>query len=100
MPYIRKYADISFDPAKREWTLRNRGLDLADAPLIFAGEVRTALDDRRDYGEDRYITAGVLRERLVVVVWTPRGTSRHIISMRYCHEREARYWRGGADGSR
>jgi uncharacterized DUF497 family protein len=85
--------DISFDAAKRQWTLEKRGLDFADAARVSAGEVRTALDDRRDYREDRYITAGLLRGRLVVMVWTPRGQTRHIISMRHCHEREARRWR-------
>jgi uncharacterized DUF497 family protein len=36
-----------------------RGLDFADAGQVFAGEVRTAVDDRRDYGEDRYITPDI-----------------------------------------
>jgi uncharacterized DUF497 family protein len=27
---------------------------------------------------------------LVVFVWTPRGVARRIISMRHCHEREAK----------
>jgi uncharacterized DUF497 family protein len=90
---MRKLVGISFDPTKRERTLVERGLDFADAALVFDGEVRTAPDERRDYGEDRYITAGHLRGRLVVMVWTPRGQSRHVISMRHCHEREARRWR-------
>jgi uncharacterized DUF497 family protein len=27
---------ITFDPAKREWTLRERSLDFHDAPKVFA----------------------------------------------------------------
>lgn len=51
-------------------------------------------DDRRDYGEARLITVGFLHARMVVVVWTPRGTDRHVISMRKANEREkARYGR-------
>ncbi|MBM5812776.1 MAG: BrnT family toxin [Gammaproteobacteria bacterium] len=57
---------------------------------VFAGTHLTRVDDRCDYGEVRYVTAGWLDSRLVVFVWTPRGTARRIISMRYCHEREAR----------
>jgi uncharacterized DUF497 family protein len=53
--------DISFDPAKRATTLRERGLDFADAGLVFAQEVATDQGTRRDYGEDRSITAGYLR---------------------------------------
>jgi uncharacterized DUF497 family protein len=60
--------DISFDPAKRTITLRERGLDFADAELVFAREVATGQDTRRDYGEDRYITAGYLKDRMVVIV--------------------------------
>lgn len=78
----------SWDDAKRRATLAERGLDFADAELIFAGKHFTRLDDRRDYGEARFITAGWLGERFAIVVWTPRGGSRRIISMRYGHDRE------------
>ncbi|AZG07708.1 BrnT family toxin [Pigmentiphaga sp. H8] len=43
--------------------------------------------------ECRYITLGLLDERLVVAVWTLRGNSRRIISFRKANEREQkRYW--------
>lgn len=88
--------DISFDPAKRAITLEKRGLDFADAGKVFADEVFTALDDRKDYGEDRHNTAGYLNGRLVVMTWTPRGTARRIISMRHAHADEERRWRDAA----
>jgi uncharacterized DUF497 family protein len=81
---------IACDPAKREETLRERGLDMRRAKEVFAGVHLTRVDDRFDYGEPRFITTGWLNSRLVVFVWTPRGTARRIISMRYCHEREAK----------
>ncbi len=84
---------ITFDPAKREWTLQQRGIDFADAVAVFNGPTVTQEDDRFDYGEVRYVTAGFLRERMVIVVWTPREEARHIISMRFCHEREEKRWR-------
>lgn len=83
---------ITFDPAKRAATLQHRGLDFADAARVFAGRHATAPDDRRDYGEPRFITAGELNGRLVVLVWTPRGDARRMISMRYGHAKEARRW--------
>lgn len=84
--------DISFDPAKRNQTLAERGLDFADAGLVFAGVTATIPDLRRDYGEDRYITIGRLSGRRVVLVLTPRGGARRIISMRYAHaSEEARF---------
>lgn len=79
---------ITFDPAKREWTLQKRGLDFADAKLVFAGDTLDVVDDRRDYGETRMISVGHLRGRMVVLVWTPRGGDRHVISMRKANDRE------------
>ena len=83
---------ITFDPTKRDRTLAERGLDFARAEEVFAGKVFIREDDRFDYGEDRWITVGLLDERMVVVVWTQRGNARHVISMRKANEREqARY---------
>lgn len=84
--------EVTFDPAKRERTLRQRGLDFAEAESIFEGPVFTYQDTRRDYGEVRWITYGLLGERLVAVIWTERGEDRHVISLRKCNDREkARY---------
>jgi uncharacterized DUF497 family protein len=79
---------ITYDPAKREKTLAERGLDFEDAATVFAGATLTLQDDRRDYGEPRFQTYGLLGRRLVVVVWTGRGADRHVISMRKCNARE------------
>ena len=79
---------ITFDPAKRASTLKDRGLDFADAAEVFAGKALNIPDDRRDYGETRIVTVGSLRGRMVIVVWTPRGEGRHVISMRKANDRE------------
>ena len=81
---------ITCHPAKRLQTLQERGLDMRRAGEVFAGLHLTRVDDRFDYGESRYVTAGWLDSQLVVFVWTPRGSARRIISMRHCHEREAK----------
>lgn len=73
---------IAFDAEKRRLTLENRGLDFADAPLVFAGLHFSRVDDRKDYGEVRTITIGLLRGVAVVMVWTERNAHRRIISMR------------------
>jgi uncharacterized DUF497 family protein len=81
---------VTFDPAKRLVTLRERGIDFAtDAEKVFAGDTATFVARRSDYGEVREITAGWLNGRTVIMVWTRRGEARHIISMRYCHAKEA-----------
>ena len=81
---------ITCDAAKRARTLLERGLDMHRAKEVFAGLHLTRADERFDYGEPRYVTAGWLDEELVVFVWTPRGVARRVISMRHCHEREAK----------
>lgn len=40
------------------------------------------------YGEARYITIGLLDERMVILVWTHRQGARRVISMRKANERE------------
>ncbi|MGJ0427057.1 BrnT family toxin [Methylocystis sp.] len=79
---------IEFDPAKRLATLQHRGLDMARAGEVFAGATLTVEDERRDYGEDRFISIGFLDGRMVVLVWTRRGGARRIISMRKANDRE------------
>ena len=80
--------EVTFDPDKRAKALAERGLDFARAGEVFAGRHFTAPDLREEYGEDRFITMGALDARLVVMVWSPRGASRRIISMRKANDRE------------
>ena len=79
---------ITYDITKRNKTLIERGLDFADAKAVFAGHHFTAEDLRQDYGEVRLISIGLIQERMVVLVWTPRGEDRRIISMRKANKRE------------
>jgi len=75
---------ITYDPAKRATTLRERELDFEDAAEVFAGKHTV---------EPRFMSAGYLRGRMVVLVWAPTENGRRIISMRYCHAKEEKYWR-------
>lgn len=84
---------ITFDPAKRDWTLRERGLDFVQAKEVFAGETIDIPDRRRDYGEPQINSVGHLRGRMVIICWTPRSDARHVISMRKTNEREQAKYR-------
>jgi uncharacterized DUF497 family protein len=79
---------VTFDPSKRAATLAERGLDFKDAALVFAGATFEVEDDRRDYGETRIVCFGLLRGRMVVVGYTPRGAVRHVFNMRKANDRE------------
>ena len=79
---------ITFDPEKCKRAHIDRGLDFADASIVFAGVTLEIEDRRRNYGEKRIICYGLLEGRLVVVGYTPRGADRHIFSMRKANDRE------------
>jgi len=55
---------------------------------VFASVTVTIEDDRQNYGEERFTTVGTLDGRSIILVWTPRGEARRIISMRKANERE------------
>ena len=80
--------NIEFDPEKRATTLLHRGLDMADAALVLAAKNITFEDVRNNYGEERYITIGLIEKRMVYIAWTPRDGAYRIISMRKANERE------------
>jgi len=87
---------LEFDPSKRTRTLEVRGLDMARANEVFAGQ-HQSFDDVRHAEESRQITAGWLDGRMVVMVWTQRGDARRIISMRKANEREQARYGGDLD---
>ena len=73
---------------KRQITLARRGLDFADAARVFDGPTFTFEDDRRDYGEQRWVTLGLLLEKVVVLVHTEAEDEIRIISMREAEKDE------------
>ena len=82
--------EFTWDEKKRKTTIRKRGLDFADAEAVFSGATFTFEDERFDYGEQRFITTGLLRGIVVVIAHTERGEAVRIISMRKAtkHEQE------------
>ncbi len=63
---------FSWNEAKREKILTDRGFDLLRAARIFRGPVLIEEDDRNDYGETRYVALGVAEGEHYTVVFTPR----------------------------
>jgi uncharacterized DUF497 family protein len=88
---------ITWTEAKRAKTLADRGLDFARAGEVFDGDHRTRITHGGKANEPRFITAGFLDGRMVVMVWTPRGSARHMISMRHAHAKEQRLWQEEMD---
>lgn len=77
---------------------RKHHLDFADAEAVFSGATFTLNDDRFEYGEDRFITLGLLRGIVVVIAHTERDEVIRIVSMRKATKNEqGLYFRGFAD---
>ena len=83
---------FEWDEGKRQTNLRNHKLDFADAEIVFSGITFTFEDDRFEYGEDRFITLGLLREIVVVIAHTERNDIVRVISMRKATKNEQRLY--------
>jgi len=81
-----------WDEAKRWLNLRKHGIDFADAEKIFRGVTFTAEDTREDYGEQRFLTLGLLEDQVVSVAHTEQGEEIRIISIRKATKHEARFY--------
>ena len=90
---------ITFDPVKREKTLRERQLDFRDAFVVFKGKLYKFEDARKDYGEKRMIAVGYLADRMVIIGYVQRGDVRHIFSMRKVNKRETKKYKEQFRGS-
>ncbi len=67
---------------KRRTNLTKHGADFADAERVFTGPTFTFEDDGEDYGEQRWVTLGLLSEQVMVIVHTETENEIHVISMR------------------
>ncbi|KAA0207208.1 MAG: BrnT family toxin, partial [Proteobacteria bacterium] len=54
-----------WDEAKRRENLRKHKIDFADVEMIFRGLTFTVEDDREAYGEQRFLTLGLLEDQVV-----------------------------------
>ncbi|TCQ29694.1 BrnT family toxin [Rhizobium sp. PP-CC-3G-465] len=87
--------ELEWDEEKRQRTLRERGLDFADAVYFDRESIVIDLDTRRDYGEIRYNLTGYLDGVLCRLCWTPRNGRMRIISMRKINDREREVYEKG-----
>jgi len=77
-----------WDEEKNKRNCAKHGLAFEDVAHVFEGPTLTFEDTRFDYPEPRFITFGLLDERVVVIAHTPRGEYYRIISMRKANKRE------------
>lgn len=80
--------EFEWDEKKRESNIRKHGLDFADCKAVFAGYTVTVEDTRADYGEQRFVTIGLVKGRVVSVVHAESDEKIRIISARKATRRE------------
>ncbi|MBX3268190.1 MAG: BrnT family toxin [Acidobacteria bacterium] len=74
--------EFAWDENKRKANLRNHGIDFVGIEELFEGETVTILDDRFDYGEQRFVTFGTIEGRVVAVAHTETDDTIRVISVR------------------
>lgn len=90
--------DYQWDEHKRISNVRKHGIDFRDAAAIFAGDTVLMEDDRFEYGVTRFVSLGLLRGRVIVVVHTEQDDVTRIISARKATNYEQdTYYRAIAD---
>lgn len=90
---------VTYDPAKRKTNQRKHEIDLLECESVFDEPMLTREDTREFYGEQRLVSLGWLKGRVVVLVWTDRQDGPRMISCREAepHEQEA-YFRAYPQG--
>jgi uncharacterized DUF497 family protein len=83
---------FSWTETKRARNLKDHGLDFIDAPRVFEGLTFTFEDDRFNYGEQRFITLGLLAGIPVSIAHTENENEISIISFRKATKRETQIY--------
>ena len=84
--------EFTWSEAKRAANLEAHGLDFVDAPLVFEGVTFTFEDDRFSYGEQRFVTLGLLAGIPVSIVHTESEHEIRIISFRKATQHETQIY--------
>ena len=63
---------FEWDEAKNIENIRKHKINFADVPKMFDSTMLIELDNRFDYGEERWLGIGFLGNSVAVVIWTER----------------------------
>jgi uncharacterized protein len=85
--------EFEWDLRKSSLNLKKHGIAFEDAVALFNQPYLERLDDRHDYGEQRWIVSGQIAAGVIVVVYVWRAERRRIVSAREAKkaERETYY---------
>lgn len=84
---------MEWDEQKNEANIRTHGIDFNDASDIFNKHMLIKMDNRKDYGEKRWIGLGLLEGVVIVIVYTMRNHNiLRIISIRKANRNERKIY--------
>jgi len=83
---------FDWDTGKNQSNIIKHGIDFNDAKEIFNHSMIIKIDQRKDYGEKRWISIGLLGDIIVVMIFTLRGKTIRIISVRKANQKERRMY--------
>jgi uncharacterized DUF497 family protein len=84
--------EFTWSATKRATNLKSHGLDFVDVPRVFDAVTFTFEDDRFSYGEQRFITLGLLAGIPVSIVHTENEHEIRVISFRKATRNEAKIY--------
>ena len=84
--------DYEWNNTKRKTNLEKHGVDFAVAEGFDWANALVREDDRKEYGETRYVAIAPIGNRLYVMVWCYRGENIRIINLRKANNREEAYY--------
>jgi uncharacterized DUF497 family protein len=93
--YVNDEIELEWDEAKRQQTLKERGLDFKLARYILSDpDLVRRIDDKKDYKETRYIAYGMAHGQVFKLCYTMRGDVYRIISLHKIHKKEQEKYYG------
>jgi uncharacterized DUF497 family protein len=81
-----------WDHHKNLINIQRHDIDFHDAHLLFQQPMLVRVDTRKDYGEIRLIGLGLLFEIIVVIIFTKRTDTIHVISIRRANKNERKVY--------
>ncbi|MEF3696989.1 BrnT family toxin [Desulfolutivibrio sp.] len=94
--YVLIRMRFAWDEDKNTSNFYKHGLWLEDAWAVFQGPMTIRVDDRRDYGETRYVALGCLENTIVFLAYAFRGEVVRVISMRRANKAERKIYEAEA----
>ena len=81
-----------WDEGKRQANITRHGIDFLMAEEFEWETAIETIDDRHDYGEERWIALGFIENRVCVLIYTLRSENIRIISLRKATKQEKEYY--------